>query len=74
MIDVLTTCAWVKSLKNKSKTVLYGFVEIVNESDHKPNKLWVDQGREFYSSPMRQYLDNNDILMYSTHNEMKVRQ
>ena len=38
--------AWVKLLKNKkAKTVLYGFIEIVNESKLKPNKLWVDQGK-----------------------------
>ena len=27
------------------KTVLDGFVGIVNESNGQPNKLWVDQGR-----------------------------
>ena len=27
----------------KAKTVLYGFLEIVNKSKRKPNKLWVDQ-------------------------------
>ena len=26
------------------KTVLNAFIKIVNESNHKPNKLWVDQG------------------------------
>ena len=44
-------------------------VEIVNESNHKPNKLWLDQGREFYNNLMQQWLGSNDILMYSTHNE-----
>ena len=38
--------AWVKPLKeNKAKTVLHGFIKIVNESKGKPNELWVDQGR-----------------------------
>ena len=32
----------------KAKAVLTAFIEIVNESNRKPNKLWVDQGREFY--------------------------
>ena len=44
-------------------------MEIVNQSNRKPIKLWVDQGREFYNSLMQELLDNNDILMYSTHNE-----
>ena len=47
------------------------FIEIVNESNHKPNKLWVDQGRIFYNKLMPEWLDNNDILKYSTHNEGK---
>ena len=46
-------------------------MEIVNQSNRKPNKLWVDQGREFYNKLMQEWLDNNDILMYSTHNEGK---
>ena len=33
--------------------------------------MWVDQGREFYNKLMQDCLDNNDILMYSTHNEGK---
>ena len=47
------------------------FIEIVNESNRKLNKLWVDQGREFYNKLMQERLDNN-ILMYSTHNEEKL--
>ena len=51
VIDVFTKYAWVKSLKDKiSKTVLNAFIEIVNESNRKPNKLWVDQGRDFKTS------------------------
>ena len=48
VIDVFTKYAWVKALKDKKgKTVLNAFIEIVNESNRKPNNLWVDQGREF---------------------------
>ena len=28
---------------------------------------WVDQGREFYKKFMQEWLENNNILMYSTH-------
>ena len=31
--------------------------------------IWVDQGREFYESPMQKWLEDNDILMYLTLNE-----
>ena len=44
--DVFTKYACVKPLKNKkSKAVINGFIKIVNESNCKPNKLYVDQGR-----------------------------
>ena len=46
VIDGFTNYAWVKSLGDKNpKRVIDGFIKIVNESDWKPNKLWVDQGR-----------------------------
>ena len=31
----------------------------------KPNKLWVDQGREFDNKLMQKWLNDSDILMYS---------
>ena len=72
VIDVFTKFAWVKPLKDKKgKTVLNAFVEMVPESNRKPNKLCVDQGRELYNKLMEEWLDKNDILMYSTPNEGK---
>ena len=53
----------------KGKTVLNAFIEIVNRNNRKPNKLWLDQVREFYNELMQEWMDNNDILMYSTLNE-----
>ena len=55
----------------KGKTVLNAFIEIVNESDRKPNKLWVDKRREFYDKLMEEWLGNNDFLMCSTQNKGK---
>ena len=72
VIDVFTKYAWLKPLKDeKDKTVLNAFIEIVNESNRKPNKFSVDQGREPYNKLMQEWLGNNDILMYSTHNDGK---
>ena len=42
---------------------------IVNESGHKPNKIWVVEGSEFYNGSMKSSLQDNDIEIYSTHNE-----
>ena len=59
-------------MKDKiGKTVLNVFMEIVNESNRKPKKLWVDREREFCNKLMQEWLDNNGILMYSTHNKVK---
>ena len=39
-------CLCFKPLTNKkAKLVLDGFIRIENKSKHKPNELWVDQGR-----------------------------
>ena len=40
-----------KALKDKKcELVLNAFIETVNESNNKPNKLWARQGREFYKN------------------------
>ena len=72
VIDAFTKYAWLNPLKDKKdKTVLNAFIKIVNESNREPNKLRVDQGREFYNKIMQEWLENDNILMYCTHNEGK---
>ena len=44
---------------------------ILIESNIKPNKIWVDEGSEFYNSCFKEWLKDNDIEMYSIHNEGK---
>ena len=54
LIDVFNTYVWVIPFKDKiGKVVLNAFIKIVNKSNCKPNKLWVNQGREFYSKLMK---------------------
>ena len=59
------------SLNMLGSNLLDDFIETVNKSKHQPNNLWVDQGREFYNSLMLKWLDDNDVLIYSLHNEGK---
>ena len=40
-------------------------------SNRKPNKTWVGKGREFYDNSFKKWLQDNDIVNYSTHNEGK---
>ena len=71
VIDIFTNYAWVKSLNDKNrKTALNAFIEIVNEPNKKTNDFWLDQGKEFYNKVMQDWLDNNSILMYSTHKDL----
>ena len=39
--------------------------------NHEPNKIWVDKGGEFCNRSMKSLLQDNNIEMYSTHNEGK---
>ena len=47
------------------------FKKNLNESNSKPNDIWVDKGSEFNNTSMKSWLEKNDIEMYSTHNEGK---
>ena len=37
----------------------------------KPNKIWLDQGGEFYNKVFQSFLKINNIEMYSTYNKKK---
>ena len=47
------------------------FQKTLDNSMRKPNKIWVDKGSEFYNSSFKKWLKDNDIEMYSIHNEGK---
>ena len=50
VIDLFSKHAWVVPLKDKKGTsILNAFKKIVLEG-RKPNKIWVDQGSEFYDN------------------------
>ena len=63
----------VAPLKDKKgNTITDTFQKVWNESGCKPNKIWVDMYREFYNRSMKQWLQDDDIEMYSTDNEKKI--
>ena len=43
----------------------------MKQTGRKPNKIWVDQGGEFYNRDFKKWLWSNSIIMYSTYNEGK---
>ena len=52
-------------------SIANAFQKILDDSNRKPNKIWVDKGSEFYNSSFKNWLKDNDIEMYSIHNEGK---
>ena len=70
VIDIYSKCAWIVPLKDKKGVrFVNAFQSILNKSNRKPNKIWVDKGSEFYNRSMKSWLEKNGIEMYSTHNE-----
>ena len=65
--------AFVIPLKDKKGvSIANGFYKIIKQSNRKPNKIWVDEGGQFYNNVFKKWLSDNDIIMYST--LMKVNQ
>ena len=72
VIDIYSKYAWVIPLKDKEGIIITKtFKKILDESNRKPYKIWVDKGNEFYNRTMKSWLEKNDIEIYSTHNEGK---
>ena len=72
VIDIYSKYAWVVPLKDKKGvSIVIAFQSVLKTSNRKPNKIWVDQGSEFYNRSMKSWLEKNDIEMYSTYNEGK---
>ena len=72
VIDIFSKYAWVVPLKDKKGiSIVKAFQSILKQSNRKPNKIWIDKGSEFYNAYFKKWLRDNDIVMYSTHNEGK---
>ena len=71
-IDLYSKYAFVIPLKDKKGiSVANAFDKMIKQSERKPNKIWVDQGSEFYNNNFKKWLSDNIIIMYSTYNEGK---
>ena len=56
-------------LYKKGTKIANTFQKFLNESDCKPNQIWIEKGNEFYNRSMKSWPEKNDIQMYSTHSE-----
>ena len=65
-VDLFSKYVWLVPLKDKKGiTIVNGFQKIISKG-LKPNKIWVDQGDEFYNNLFKRFLKINSIEMYST--------
>ena len=72
VIDIFSKYAWVIPLKDKKgNAITNAFQNLLDELNHKPNKIRVDKGSEFYNRSMKSWLEKNNREIYSTHNEGK---
>ena len=53
----------------KGASVVDAFQKTLDNSNKKPNKIWFDKGSEFHNNFLKKWLKDNDIEMYSIHNE-----
>ena len=74
VLDGYTRFAWAVPLKHKDGlSVANAFKDIIKKSKRKPNKLWVDQGKEFYNEHMYKLFrfKKEDILEKDADGEYK---
>ena len=52
-------------------TITNAFQKILDESNRKPNKIWVDKGSGFFNRSIKSWLEKNAIEIYSIHDKGK---
>ena len=58
VIDIFSNYRWVIPLKDKKGiSINNAFQKILKESNHKPNKIWLDKGCEFHNKSMKSWLE-----------------
>ena len=72
VVDIYRKYAWVISIKDRRWiAITNAFQKTLDETNCKPNKIWLDKGNEFYNRSMKSRLRKNDIEMYSRNNKGK---
>ena len=65
-IDNFSKYGWTVPLKNKiAQTIKDSFENILTNSKRKPNLIETDRGKEFYNNIFQDFLNKNNIKLYS---------
>ena len=67
VIDVFSKYGWLIPLKDKTGKSVASVLKTIFE-ERKPEKMWVDKGKEFYNKDVKDLIE-----LYSTENEEKSR-
>ena len=70
-IDLFSKFAWVVPLKDKRGITIFNAFQKIISKGRELNKVWVDQGGEFYNNLIRRFLKINNIEMYSAYSKGK---
>ena len=62
VIDIFSKYGWLIPIKDKTGKSVASALKTISE-ERKPEKMWVDKGKEFYNKDL--------IQLYSTENEKK---
>ena len=66
VIDNFSKFGWTIALKNKNaQTIKDSFENILIDSKRKPNLIETDRGKEFYNNIFQDFLNKNNIKLYS---------
>ena len=72
IIDCWSRYAWSVPIQTKKgQPVLHAFQQVLALSGRKPKCIWVDEGGEFYNKGMDAFLQEQDIIRYSTYGKGK---
>ena len=64
-VDLFSKYAWIISLKDKKGTSIVNAFQKIISKGRKRNKIWANQGSEFYNQSFKNFLKINNIEMYS---------
>ena len=71
VIDNFSKYGWTTPLKNKNaQTIEDSFENIIISSKRKPNLIETDRGKEFYNNKFQEFLNKNNIKLYSRNSSL----
>ena len=72
VIDIYSRYAWCIPMKRKNADDVLNSFKVLYTVFPKPEKLWTDQGGEFYNAKMKAWCKKHNIILYSTFGDHKA--